>query len=55
MPMFSAVLLGDENVLEHHSGVQFENDEENGNPASKALAAENWDSPLVITTAVQLF
>lgn len=48
-------ILGDENVLEHHSGVQFENDEENGNPDPKALAAENWDSPLVITTAVQFF
>lgn len=48
-------ILGDENVLEHHSGVQFENDEENGNPDPKSLAAENWDSPLVITTAVQFF
>lgn len=48
-------ILGDENVLEHHSGVQFENDEENGNPDPKALTAENWDSPLVITTAVQFF
>ena len=48
-------ILGNENVLEHHSGVQFENDEENGNPDPKALAAENWDSPLVITTAVQFF
>ena len=48
-------ILGDENVLEHHFGVQFENDEENGNPDPKALAAENWDSPLVITTAVQFF
>lgn len=48
-------ILGDENVLEHHSGVQFENDEENGNPDPKALATENWDSPLVITTAVQFF
>ena len=48
-------ILGDENVLEHHSGVQFENDEENGNPDPKALAAENWDSPVVVTTAVQFF
>ena len=47
-------ILGDENVLEHHSGVQFENDEENGNPDPKALP-RNWDSPLVITTAVQFF
>ena len=38
-------ILGDENVLEHHSGVQFENDEENGNPDPKALAAEKLGQP----------
>ena len=51
-------ILGDENVLEHHSGVQFDlgaDDELNEKTSPKALAAENWDSPLVITTAVQFF
>lgn len=43
-------------MLEHHSGVQF--DLEDGAPPEqvrRALAAENWDVPVVVTTAVQLF
>jgi len=49
-------LIGDENVVEHHSGVD---------PASKdrtqsglgrvKYGAENWDAPFVVTTTVQLF
>lgn len=49
-------ILGDENVLEHHSGVWFELAD--GAPPQairKALAAENWEMPMVVTTAVQLF
>lgn len=49
-------ILGEQNVLEHHSGVQF--DLEDGAPPEqvrRALAAENWDVPVVVTTAVQLF
>ncbi len=49
-------ILGSGNVLEHHSGVQF--DLFDGAPAKdvrKALATENWDMPVVVTTAVQLF
>ncbi len=49
-------ILGSGNVLEHHSGVQF--DLSDGAPTEdvrKALAAENWDMPVVVTTAVQLF
>ena len=49
-------ILGSGNVLEHHSGVQF--DLSDGAPAEdvrKALATENWDMPVVVTTAVQLF
>ena len=38
-------ILGNENVLEHHSGVQFENDEENGNPDPKALAGRKLGQP----------
>ena len=49
-------ILGEGNVLEHHCGVQF--DLSDGAPPEeirKALAAENWDMPVVVTTAVQLF
>ncbi len=47
-------LVGDENVLEHHSQVEMEScsleEAERWN-----LAAENWDAPLIVTTAVQFF
>jgi len=43
-------IFGMENVIEHHSNL----DPEKENQASK-LAAENWDAPLIVTTNVQLF
>ena len=43
-------ILGADNVLEHHSN--FDPDKET--PQS-ILAAENWDAPIVVTTAVQFF
>ena len=49
-------ILGSGNVLEHHSSVQF--DLSDGAPAEdvrKALATENWDMPVVVTTVVQFF
>ena len=42
--------LGAENVLEHHSNF----DPEKETPRSR-LASENWDAPVVVTTAVQFF
>lgn len=49
-------ILGDGNVLEHHSGVQFDfSDTARPAEARRALAAENWDMPVVVTTAVQFF
>lgn len=49
-------ILGIGNVLEHHSGVQFDLSEDAPpEDVRKALSAENWDMPLVVTTAVQLF
>lgn len=49
-------ILGAENVLEHHSGVDY-SVKEDDEPAAyrKALAAENWDAPVVVTTSVQFF
>lgn len=45
-------ILGEENVLEHHSGIDYENSYE---LMPKQLAAENWDLPVVVTTNVQFF
>lgn len=43
-------ILGPENVLEHHSN--FDPDKET---RQSRLASENWDAPVVVTTAVQFF
>jgi CRISPR-associated endonuclease/helicase Cas3 len=45
-----AEILGSENVLEHHSGVQYDPNE--GETWAK-LAAENWDAKIIVTTSVQ--
>jgi len=45
-------ILGKENVLEHHSGIDYESTDE---LLPKQLAAENWDLPVVVTTNVQFF
>ena len=44
-------------ILEHHSNVVYEgiNEEEAYCKDSKYLATENWDYPIIITTAVQFF
>lgn len=49
-------MLGADNVLEHHSGVLFDTGPE-ASPQSihMASAAENWDMPVIVTTAVQFF
>lgn len=50
-------IFGQENVLEHHSGVLYDVNEDEGEEGDykKALATENWDAPIVVTTAVQFF
>ena len=49
-------ILGAENVLEHHSGVTYETqDEATPETQRMARATENWDMPVVVTTAVQFF
>lgn len=48
--------LGDDIVLEHHSA--FDDEKFKGREETKdklKLAMENWDSPIVVTTAVQFF
>lgn len=45
-------ILGNENVLEHHSNADF-GSKEDFNP--KKLASENWDLPVIVTTDAQFF
>lgn len=49
-------ILGEENVLEHHSNVLYDLE---GEAAPRTIhlakATENWDMPVVVTTAVQFF
>ena len=49
--------VGEENVIEHHSGADFSVPEGEADPTlyRKALATENWDAPLIVTTSVQFF
>lgn len=55
-------IVGKENVLAHYSSMDFEDtttsdtaDSEDGLGNSRTLAIENWDAPLIVTTAVQFF
>lgn len=43
-------ILGNENVIEHHSNIDPNKETENSR-----LACENWDSPVIVTTNVQFF
>lgn len=46
-------ILGDDVVLENHSSVKPRTDVAEEEKDALELAAENWDSPIVITTSVQ--
>ncbi len=46
-------ILGEENVLEHHSNFSY--DDDNEIMIKYRLAAENWDMPVIVTTSVQFF
>ena len=55
-----ASIFGAENILEHHSLADWqaaaETDDDPESLAARAkLAAENWDSPFIVTTNVQFF
>ena len=45
-------ILGDENVLAHYSEADYEGSDEY---EVKKLACENWDMPVIVTTAVQFY
>ena len=49
-------VLGEEQVLEHHSGLLYDLAEEGNTENIRfAQATENWDMPVSVTTAVQFF
>ena len=49
-------IFGEQNVLEHHSGKLYDLSENaDENERALAQATENWDMPIVVTTAVQFF
>lgn len=51
-------LLGEENVLAHYSAAEYrlaETDDLTTEQYRKLLASENWDAPVIVTTAVQFF
>lgn len=49
-------ILGKKNVVEHHSAVQMDLDSETDQDNQhQRLATENWDAPVIVTTAVQFF
>ena len=48
-------IFGVENVLEHHSNVDPEQIKDSALREKLRRATENWDSPIVVTTNVQLF
>ncbi len=47
-------VLGDDNVLEHHSNYDFDVVDNDERRLAERLAVQNWDAPLVVTTNVQL-
>ena len=49
-------IFGENNVLEHHSNASYEVSE-NGETSqyNSIQATENWDAPIIVTTAVQFF
>ena len=48
-------ILGEDNVLEHHSNVDVDETRKGLLQEKLKLATENWDYPIIVTTNVQLF
>ena len=48
-------VFGEENVLEHHSNVDYSEKDDTRLANEMRLATENWDYPIIVTTNVQLF
>lgn len=48
-------ILGSSNVIENHCNVDLSSDKNDELRTKKTLASENWDAPVIVTTAVQFF
>lgn len=48
-------IFGAENVLEHHSNITRNEQDESETTEKLKLATENWEYPIIVTTNVQLF
>lgn len=48
-------VLGNSNVIEHHSNIDYKSFYDENNATQAMLACENWDAPVIVTTAVQFF
>ena len=48
-------IFGEDCVLEHHSNVNYKENEDKELLERLQLATENWDYPIIVTTNVQLF
>jgi hypothetical protein len=48
-------IFGRENVVAHYADVTYGTDEDSQENDRHRLAAENWDAPVILTTAVQFF
>ncbi len=48
-------IFGEGKVLAHYANVAYQRDEQGNVQDKRYLASENWDAPIILTTAVQFF
>jgi CRISPR-associated endonuclease/helicase Cas3 len=48
-------IFGQSNVMAHYASVDYSTDENKESSDKRYLATENWDAPIILTTAVQFF
>lgn len=48
-------IFGDDNVLEHHADVEYNDNDSQEVTQQLQLATENWDYPIIVTTNVRFF